>query len=558
MCRLQDNGDAHITEERVMHIDNEGSELYIPISNLEGSQIADLKVFDNKGEDFYQNIGAWDSKASRQQKARKCGIIDKGDGSYEICWGIGDYGDNTYFTQYTITNLVRSYNDYDGFNHMFVNPGIYPTPQVVLVSISHEQFALEDANARGWAFGFKGEVEVRNDRIVVESNEPFDEDNYLVALCRFEKDMMHPALITDDSFETLKEKAFEGSDYGVEKKTLGDKVADIIAWIGAILGGLGLVGGGIFGVYAIASGFRKQRKLKKELTQDLAWWRKPVYGLQKSNSFLTGLSFISGYNTKNLLSAYVLKMLYMGWLKVVDEHHNDTLAGSPDADKKMYLAISDQHLSPNTQHPSPNTQHPSPNTQHPLLDNDSSLLYQFYRIFTEAAGDDRVLQPKELTNYMDNHKAELVDFVERLRQTTFASDVKTEDKEGIRQLLGFKKFLEEFTLSNERHAYEVNLWRDYLIYATLFGCGEQVRKDMKQVNPEFFKMDTITQQIETSDALLPLFSTAMAKGTNHVVNFIEQQKAEKEQQHRSSGLGGFSSLSGGGGFSGGGQGGGIR
>lgn len=551
MCRLQDNGDAHITEKRVMYIDEEGSELYIPIGNLDGSEIKDLKVFDEDGEDFYQNIGRWNSDATRQEKTRKCGIIDKGDGSCEICWGIGHTGPHVYYTQYTITNLVRSYSDYDGMNHMFVNPGIYPAPDNVLISISHEKFALEEDNVRGWAFGFKGNVEVRNDRVVVESEGPFDDDDYCVVLCRFEQGMMHPALITDDSFDTLKEKAFEGSDYGVEEKSFGDKVGEIIALIFTALGGLLGLGGMVFGAKSFISGCRKEKKLRNELTQDLTWWRKPVYGLQKSNSILCGLSFLSGLNTKNLLSAYVLKMLYMGWLKVVDERLNATLAGSPDKDKKMFLAIGERE-DVGAQRVA------SEGGRGQLLDNDGILLEQLYNIFQQAAGDDRVLQPKELTKYMDDHKAELVSFVERLRKTTVSSDVKQSDKEGIRQLLGFKKFLEEFTLSNEHHAYEVNLWKDYLIYATLFGCGEQVRKDMKQINPEFFRMDNITRQLEQSSDMLPLFTTAVASGTNRVANYIDRQKAEKQQAHRSSGFGGFSSFGGGGGHTGGGHGGGIR
>ena len=541
MCRLQDNGDAHITEKRVMHIDEEGSELYIPIGNLKGSQLADLKVFDEKGSDFYQNIGRWDSNAPRHEKARKCGIVDKGDGSYELCWGIGEYGNRTYYTQYTITNLVRSYSDYDGMNHMFVNPGIYPPPRHVLVSISHEKFALDEDNVRAWGFGFEGDVEVRSDRVLVASDGRLGGDDYVVVLCRFAQGLMRPALVTDDSFDTLREKAFEGSDYGEQKKSLSDKVADIIAWIVMALGGVGTVIGGIYGLNAVGSDSRKEKKLKKELTADLTWWREPVFGLQKSNSYLAGLSFISGYNTKNLLSAYVLKMLYKGWLKVVDERNNSTLAGSPDPEKKMYLAIGKDSDDGGT------------------LDNDLTMMANLFIIFRQAAGDDGILQMGELAKYMDNNRVVLAPFVERLREMTFAFQIKDESLKGkIRQLLGFKKFLEEFTLSNERHAYEVNLWKDYLIYATLFGCGEQVRRDMKQINPEFFKMDDITRQIEDRPDLLSLLTTTVASGTERVASLMEREKAEREQTRRSSGLGGSSSLRGGGGHSGGGHGGGIR
>jgi len=41
----------------------------------------------------------------------------------------------------------------------------------------------------------------------------------------------------------------------------------------------------------------------------------------------------------------------------------------------------------------------------------------------------------------------------------------------------------------------VSLWKDYMIYATLFGIAEQVIKDMKKINPEYFNMDQVAGQM---------------------------------------------------------------
>ena len=109
MCRLQDNGDAHIIEKRVMHIDEEGSELYIPISNLNGSQIKDLRVFDEGSTEMYKNIGEWDENASAEEKTNKCGIITKSDDSYEICWGIGHRGERSYYSADVLEDLRSFY-----------------------------------------------------------------------------------------------------------------------------------------------------------------------------------------------------------------------------------------------------------------------------------------------------------------------------------------------------------------------------------------------------------------------------------------------------------------
>ena len=72
----------------------------------------------------------------------------------------------------------------------------------------------------------------------------------------------------------------------------------------------------------------------------------------------------------------------------------------------------------------------------------------------------------------------------------------SKDLKNVREVLGMKLFLEDFTLANERHATEVALWKDYLVFAELFGIAKQVRKDMKQINPEYLKMDEIYASAE--------------------------------------------------------------
>ena len=123
--------------------------------------------------------------------------------------------------------------------------------------------------------------------------------------------------------------------------------------------------------------------------------------------------------------------------------------------------------------------------------------------------------------------------------------------EEVRQVFGLRKFLKEFSLLDERHVQEVKLWKDYMIYATLFGIADQVIKDMKKINPEYFNMDQVAQQM-ADDATLPLIRSTMQRSTARAA----MSKAEREA--RASGRGGSASWGGGGGFSGGGFGGGVR
>ena len=173
---------------------------------------------------------------------------------------------------------------------------------------------------------------------------------------------------------------------------------------------------------------------------------------------------MDGSNLKNLINAFLLKMVYDGRLKPVIDN-----SGEPGDVQALAIGAGDKNES----------------LTHP---DDQKAEEMLYKMLKEAAGKDRVFQSKELNDYMKSHKQEMRTLVLMLRHRMTKAEIKA-DRENVRRVLGLKKFLEEFTISNERHAYEVQLWKNYLVYATLFGCGEQVRRDIRQMNPEFASLD---------------------------------------------------------------------
>ena len=275
---LSKNGDARIIETRQMSIDSEGTECYIPIGNLNGSEVRDLTVTD-ESEQTFTNIGSWDINESRNWKAGKCGIVNKHNG-YELCWGLGDSGERTYVTSYTVTNLVKGYEDADGFNYMFVAQGISPLPDHVKLTIEPEdtlQFTAENTGI--WGFRYNGEVGFMNYQITAESSEPFENRSALIIMARFNKGMFEPADVREGIFEQVKNLAFEGSDYVDEDEwTWKDTLALIALLIGIIIFPLLLFIGYIIYVW------RARRKVQK----DLMWYRDiPLDGnLQEANKIL--------------------------------------------------------------------------------------------------------------------------------------------------------------------------------------------------------------------------------------------------------------------------------
>ena len=123
-------------------------------------------------------------------------------------------------------------------------------------------------------------------------------------------------------------------------------------------------------------------------------------------------------------------------------------------------------------------------------------------------------------------------------------------------MAGLRKYLEDFTLVNERETVDAMLWKEYLVYAGLFGLADKVAQQLKDIDPALFAQafpydaTTLPSLLTISDTLASTLRTAELTGNpNH---------SSSSGDSGSSGFGGSTSYGGGGGFSGGGYGGGGR
>ena len=513
---LSHNGDAHITETRVMDIDSEGTECYIGLGNMGGSEVRDLQVTDENGLEF-TNIGDWDVDRSRDWKTGKCGIVYKHNG-YELCWGLGESGSRTYTTRYVITSLVHAYSDADAIRHVFMDQDVSPKPDKARLSIEAEDSTLfSEENCGIWGFRFGGELSFEDGKIIVHNTEPFDYRGALYMMVRFDKGMFEPTIQEDDTFEHKKELAFEGSDYTSEDEEW--------TWEDTLILLAMIVGFFVVPIVGIIWYFIYVWRARKKVNKNLLWYRDiPLNGnLQQANDMINAYKYF-GTDYNNLLSACILKLIDLGAISI-----EQRLNSKGKTDQLFVI--------------------------HELKDQGDQplLLRKIHSMFKTAAGDDTVLEPKELRSFMRSSKNESItdSFINTLHTKTSISNYK-ERLDDVRQVFGLKKFLKEFSLLDERHVNEVSLWKDYMIYATLFGIADQVIKDMKKINPEYFNMDQVAAQM-ANDHTLPIIYSTLHSGTSRAV----ANKAAREA--RASGRGGHSSWGGGGGgFSGGGFGGGVR
>ena len=526
-ARLLKDGSAEITQVWDVHVVS-GTEWYIPVDNLGKMTITDFTVSEN-GRTFIDEGTSWDTHRTLAEKAGRSGIVPKGDGSLELCWGQGSMGDHVWTVSYTLHGLVQSLKDADAFNHMFVNDET--EPQHVRLTIQNCTGGPEWTydNTRVWGFGFHGDINLVDGTIVAESSEPFSSRSSLIAMVRFDKGLFEPAVSRNISFEKMQKKAFKGSEYQ-EKNDIKKFLALLGAALAALLGsGIWVLvekargrvwKKGVFGKYKVDDWYRD---VPVDGNLAAAW-----YTLKEGSRF-----GIKESDKQHLYGAFFLKWILEGKMKSIPD---------PKKDSRVNLVVN------------------------PEAEIEDDVEMSFYRMVCEAAGVDGILQAKEFEKWSEKHSERIVAWPDKLSGKgwsyfaghQYLGRKKTNTEEGQKaacSVVGFKNFLKDFTLTDQRSVSEVGLWKDYLVFAQLFGIADKVADQLKKLFPVEFQQYTqtygmdpngMTRTIRMTDRM----SGSMMRGT---MAGVAARSAESIK-----GFGGSTSFGGGGGFSGGGHGGGSR
>ena len=538
-------GNAQVIQKWDVTVES-GTEYYIPIDNPGKSYIHDLKVFEHGKE--YANEGRdWDSDRSREEKAGRCGIVEKGKGDIEICWGLGEYGDHVYTIAYIIDNLVLSYPECDGFHWHFLNDEWSVRPQHVSIRLVNETDAdtwfwasPDSCNVRFWGFGMEGESGMTEQGdILFESTSSLSYNNFFSALVQFDKGLFHPTMHGDGTFEELKEEAMEGSDYKEEKDGFWDYVFYIffaLVFIGLpILFIVWLIYKGLQRLYRRITGNRYRKEVfdQTKITtwnRDVPFEANPctLYSLLQSGDY-----FHQNKNSafSNVVGAYFLKWIQEGLVRV-------------EKDPKKEDRVNLRFVKPKEE-------------EIVFTDKMESTIYKGARA---AAGDD-VLEADEFKSWSYRHDTEVASWP---NEAISSGRIvwKAVSPEMRRKAVEFKNFLEDFTLVGERSAPEVGLWKQYMIMAASLGIADKVAKNFEKLYPqvmEQYARDAHMLDTMTTYRVLDSLSRSSASMMRAAEARQSERAAEKAAAERRSGGGGGSiSFGGGGGGFGGGHGGGTR
>lgn len=523
---LRDDGAALVTETWRINVSDDISEWYLVADNMGRMTIEDLRVSDETAYESYEyiNEGEWDVNRSRARKAGRCGLVTKPDG-YEICWGVGSSGWHTYTVRYLLTGLVKGHEDMDGFNHMFVTRGLGSSPQSIVLTIRKPGLEFTTENTKVWAFGFRGEIHVENGIVVARTTEPFTRQSAMIAMVGFDKGIFHPALTEARTFDEVRERAMEGSDYHKPEEDNGD------FWWGIFVG-LGIVMSVFVSVKYITKTVKRKRELLGGRMKDVQWYRDTPLGgnLVRSSNILLAFSGNSMQERQNLIAAYITRLFYRGAFEIVPQ---------PGKSKPL-MRIKEMEF-----------------TDADNSYSDVGLEAELYSFIKEAAGEDGLLQKHELKRWADSHGKSLYSWGQRA--LSGATTIWTIKPEEARQVFGLRRYLKEFTLIKDRGVVEVKLWSNYLIFASLYGIADQLMKDFRKVCPEYFTLSSAAELLDDDMTTLVIWNmiNMTSRNFNTAASTYEASRSGGSGSSWSGG-GGMASWGGGGGFSGGGCGGGGR
>ena len=568
---LLKNGDARVTEIRQMIAGTKGTEGYITFNNMGSRKLKDFTVSDDITGEFVTE-SSWNVERTRNDKEGRCGIYSTSDGE-ELCWGLGQPGLHTYVLNYTITDLVRAYKDFDGFNHSFYEAA-EPAAYEAEVRIHCEMDSLKaKENARVWTFGHKGEVAFEDGAVVARSSRDFKSGEGVIVMMQFSKGLFTPQTSYSDSFvEAVKKVAFEGSDYdlvdegeGGMASLAGGEYKEPLTWSDIGLGGLCcMLCVGLF-TWPFVHSKRKRNKQynrllgTKDLKQVQYYQRVPLNGnLLKSRiikSSVTG----SSREEKGLIEAFILRLVYSNKVSIVQDRNSNgdwvqllkiAPPQKPDGTDTSLSTLSYEYKS-----------FYYAGNRMPM--SDECVMYCLHEILYESAGEDHLLQPNELKNYVkdEDRVIALRPFAKALQDVAQDSvSLNNIDSEDAKQVMGFWRYLNDLTLVSERSMQEVTLWKDFLVFASAFDIAEQVRRDMKKICPDYTALDQLTRSLLDNDmtsAICSSLSNMMLSQVHYARDYEtaaeREARIKRERQYsRSSGGGGSSSYGGGGGHSGGG------
>lgn len=543
---IDQNGIGHVKETWQTNEENrDATEKYKVISDLGDIKIRNFKVESDDGS--WQEVSPWNIDASFDDKAYKYGMVEDGD-RVELCWGITNFGENTYHLSYDIDPLVVGLNDYDMVYFRFIKENLDPLPDKISITIKGPNSF--DDEVLMWGFGFEGDVHNVDGEVVAKSD---GDVQYGQVMLRFPKGTFDTSYHIDKDFDFYADMAQEGSDYG-SADDAGDYEYDESTRFNPFLfflsGALSLIGpiiGFIFFGLAIKSlkGSNDYRIINKKLLKKANKFKDQYYRDIPYDGPIEDTYLISqnanglNINFENYMTAFLLKWVYQDAISFGEEEEKVLFFDT----KSSYITINHEPTNMSKveskffdvlQRSEEYTNDGKIKQKHieKFIKKNESFMEDYFESFSENSLDQLVDR-----GYLINNKKK------KALSSKFNNKITITDS-GIdlyENFIKFKNYLEDYSLIEERDINEVKLWDGFMIYAAIYGISKKVYSNFTEIYPEYENMSA--------------FDFYMISNITSYSSGISSAASSNLSSFESGGFGGSSSFGGGGGSFGGGSGG---
>lgn len=485
---IHEDGSATIRETRKATL-SEGTENFLVIENIGKSEIRDFRVMEY-GVAF-EHVGEWDSSDSRADKALKQGIIITKDG-YELVWGIGLYGEHEYIIEYRVTDFIKQLDDAQIIYWYFVSQHTNIPPQNVRIEIeSAKDLSFNDEKI--WAYGFDGDIQFQDGKVIAESKRPLAKSDYAVVLVKFDENAFATADVLDKSFSDIKKEADEGK--GIEGTfTI---ILMVITSIGFVIVIRFVVHGFLSGVFR---GVNKVKKLKKAPVKYEGQHTNELPYKGQLHEIYQLLADAKLSNLENLMGAYFLKWIKEKRIKI--EH--ETVEGLFKRKQKVTIQILRKNV---------------------IDDVHESDLFSNLSVVADETGK---VEIKELQKSVSMSRHTMKQWEQNVKNTSQAvlieqgyfKDVvkfgltgynetyeKTEKGEQLeREIFLFKNYLRNLSDVDESNPNNAELLDEYMIWATFLGMTKEAQVQFTSLYADYmvysmYRPQAIEAVVEISNSI---------------------------------------------------------
>lgn len=532
---IDNNGTLHVTEIWDMKT-TEKTEFYKKEYNLGNMEITNFKVRDEDKE--YTLNSNWDIYESFANKKYLYGINYVPEG-IELCWGISEYGNKTYTLSYDIVNGVFSTSDAQVLYREIIGDLDFPPKKFEIIIEGSTPF--EDT-LDVWGYGYEGYAYVKYGKIYASNkdNTSLSKGEYVTLLVKFPLNYFAVSPSNTypqyEDFEDILGKAKEGSwDFDNDDYDNGyDNDYSFINW-GTIFYILIIFGSFIssgFAIFKFSQKYKFGPAGKKINMNEIPTFRDIPCNKDIFKAYFIATAYGLNNKKEDFMGSVLLKWLDQDKIKI-KKTTIKKLFGSKEVN---CIELFNKVELPNY------------------------VEVELYDNMREASLDD-LLEENEFSRWAKDNYTILLkwfDKAEGLGRNYYLEEnlvskekskyiIDDKLKEEAIKLAGLKKFFKEFAYMDKKMPIEVKLWKEYLMFAQIFGMADKVAEQFKKLYPEI-----VTEINNTNMDLSTII--ILNHMSNHAINSAHSA-AHQAASSYSGGGGGFSSGGGGGGSFGGGGGG---